>query len=60
MRRCRPGVSIAFVPIHAAVCVQACVCGLTSNSIAVGAAIFSLGRKLIVDKTLRLKRQAGN
>ncbi|KAK3215085.1 hypothetical protein GRF29_19g2135868 [Pseudopithomyces chartarum] len=29
-------------------------------AIAVGAAIFSLGRKLIVDKTLRLKRQAGN
>ncbi|KAL1606667.1 hypothetical protein SLS60_004074 [Paraconiothyrium brasiliense] len=29
-------------------------------AIAVGAAIFSLGRKLMVDKTLRLKRQAGN
>ncbi|KAJ4297705.1 hypothetical protein N0V90_005600 [Kalmusia sp. IMI 367209] len=29
-------------------------------AVAVGAAIFSLGRKLMVDKTLRLKRQAGN
>ncbi|KAF2258750.1 hypothetical protein CC78DRAFT_525819 [Lojkania enalia] len=29
-------------------------------SIAIGAAIFSMGRKLVVDKNLRLKRQAGN
>ncbi|KAF1977853.1 hypothetical protein BU23DRAFT_526412 [Bimuria novae-zelandiae CBS 107.79] len=29
-------------------------------AIAVGAAIFSLGRKLVVDKTLRLKRQSGS
>ncbi|KAF2793915.1 hypothetical protein K505DRAFT_325110 [Melanomma pulvis-pyrius CBS 109.77] len=29
-------------------------------AIAVGAAIFSLGRKLYVDKTLRLKRQSVN
>ncbi|PSN63705.1 hypothetical protein BS50DRAFT_576327 [Corynespora cassiicola Philippines] len=29
-------------------------------AVAVGAAIFSLGNKLVKDKTLRLKRQAGN
>ncbi|KAF2447076.1 hypothetical protein P171DRAFT_409447 [Karstenula rhodostoma CBS 690.94] len=28
--------------------------------VAVFAAVFSLGRKLVVDKTLRLKRQSGN
>ncbi|CAI6339169.1 unnamed protein product [Periconia digitata] len=28
--------------------------------VAVGAAFFSLGRKLVVDKTLRLKRQRGS
>lgn len=30
-----------------------------NNSVAIFAAVFSMGRKLMVDKTLRLKRQGG-